>query len=223
VRCLSFLLLVICFNLNGQDTSSFIEINGGKKILSDDILIKEPVFKKAYLLVNSTEKYDLDIVEAYQIGGNYFKKFQPKNFTKPTFFFRSSHGKIDAYSKASTTMMINQTSGNMSTMTTRWDYYSIDNGPLQKVRFRFLKNDLKDSPKAMEIINKLKVTRTVTGILYVVGGGLIIGGMTSISNTKGVPPTLIAGAVIYNVNFLLLNSKRSKLIKAIDAYNEDVR
>ncbi|MFM7430030.1 MAG: hypothetical protein ACKO1F_09040 [Flammeovirgaceae bacterium] len=222
MRIFILFFFLTTINVNGQD-KSFVELNNGEKIESDNILVKEPAFSKAYLLVNGTEKYSLDDVTAYQIKGSYFKKFQISNFAKPTFFFRSSHGKIDAYSKASTTMMVNQSTGSMSTISNRWDYYSINNGPLQKVRYRFLKNDLKDSPKAKEVIRKIKGIRTLTGVFYVAGAGLLISGVADLSNTKGVPPTIIVGAVMYNVNFILLNSKRNMLIDAIDANNLEMK
>lgn len=222
MRILIFLFFLASIKVIGQD-ESFVELSNGERIESDNILLKEPVFRKAHLLVNGTEIYDLDEVIAYQIQGRYFKKFTVGSLAKPAFFLRTSHGKIDAYSAASTTMMMNQTTGGMSTVSNRWDYYSINHGPLQKVRYRFLKNDLKESPKAMEVIRKIRGLRTLTGIFYVAGAGLIISGVTDLPNAKGVPPTIIAGAVMYNVNFLLLNSKRNMLIEAIDAYNAEMK
>ncbi len=217
-------LTVIIFLLTlviAKSQDSFVELTNGKMIYGK-VIYKEPVFKSPYLLVDSTS-YSLDLVSAYQIDNNYFKKFLLPGFIRPTFFLRTAKGKIESYSKSSTYTTFQ--GGHMSTMSNRWDYYSIDNGPLKKVRYRFLKKDLAQSPEAMKIMKKVKELRTLSGVLYLGGSALIIGGVSSLSGSKGsgIPPGIIIGAISFTANQFLLFAKRDKLIDAINAYNEEMK
>jgi hypothetical protein len=110
-------------------------------------------------------------------------------------------------------------------MRNRWDYYSIEDGPIKKVRYRFLKKDLQESKEAMKVIKQVTNLRLVSAVLYTGGSGLIIGGISSLTNSEGnsIPPALIIGAVAFNANFFLLNTKRDKLLHAIEIYNAEVR
>ncbi|MGC4021799.1 MAG: hypothetical protein QM734_07565 [Cyclobacteriaceae bacterium] len=219
---ISILLFLLAFRASGQSID-YIELDNGDKI-TGQIEYKTPFMAKPYLLVDGTTKYDLtQQVKSYQLQGVYYKKFFMSTYGKPIFFQRTAHGKIDSWYRATTVI-----NGHGGASSKRWDYYSFENGPLKKMRFRFVKKDLKESPEAMKVIKKIKGLRVVSGLGYLGGSALIIGGAVSISNTKpgenpGFPPTLIAGALIFNINLFLLNSKREKMIEAIDAYNMEVK
>lgn len=219
-----FFWLTESFSQDGD----FIELENGNIITGQKIEFRSPAFKASYLLVDDKDKYELSTVRIYQIHGHYYKKMQPPGFLSESFFLRTAHGRIDAYSKASTTYVSNA-NGGMTTMSNRWDYYSKDDGPLKKMRYRFLKKELTESAEAMKVIKKIKTLRYVSAGLYVGGSALIVSGIASTasstdkSKSSGIPGGVIAGALTFTVNMILLNTKRNMLTDAIDAYNTEIK
>jgi hypothetical protein len=209
----------------GQD-DNFILLDNNEKIVGHQIEYKAPLFVKPYLLVDGTKKYNLSTeVQAYQLNGTYYKKLIVTPYSKPTFYIRTAHGKIDAYTKTSSTTQWN--GGAMSTISNRWDYYSINNASVKKLRFRNIKKDLKGSSVAMKIIKEIKNLRVVSGIGYIGGTALIVGGVAASVNSTdegnhGFPPSVIIGAVVFNINLFLLDHKRNKMIESIKAYNKEM-
>jgi hypothetical protein len=146
---LVFLVFLLPYLAFSQE-ESFIELDNGTIIKGELIQFKMDVSNKPFLLVDGTTKYELyQQVKAYQIKGKYFKKVFDPSSERMLFYFRTAHGKIDAYKKASNKRFWH---GDTPFLDNKWDLYSIDNGPLKKVNFRSLKNDLKESPDAMIII-----------------------------------------------------------------------
>ena len=215
VSVFSLFVTTIC------SSQSFIELTDGTRI-SGNIEYKAPAFKKGYFVVNDTVRYDEVSVRSFQIGPNYFRKISPPGTAPSSFYLRTVKGKIDAFTKTSSQLFIG--GGGTTNMTNRWDYYSIDNGPLKKVRYRFLKNDLRESTEAMKVMKQVTNLRVVSTILYTGGSALIVGGVASLANAEdnSLPPALIVGAIAFNANFFLLQTKRNKLLQAINAYNAEV-
>jgi hypothetical protein len=157
-----------------MDCSSqeFIELMSGEKIYGA-VQYKAPLLRKGFFLVNETTRYDEVSVRSFQIGSNHFRKISPPGTAPSSFYLRTAEGKIDAFTKTSSQLFVG--AGGTTNMRNRWDYYSIEDGPIKKVRYRFLKKDLQESKEA------------------------------------------------FNANFFLLNTKRDKLLHAIEIYNAEVR
>jgi hypothetical protein len=200
----------------------FIELKNGDVIHGSKIEYKSPVFKSAYLLVDEKDKYELIDVAAYQINKAYFKRLTPTGVSYSGFYLRTAHGKIDAFVKTSANFVM-QPNGTMSNVSNRWDFYSVEGGPLKKTRYRFLRKELKDSKAAMKILNEIRAIRYVSAGLYLGGTALIVTGIANASGKSGIPSGLIAGAAAFGVNRLLLDVKRNKLSDAIEAYNSEFR
>lgn len=213
------LYLLIYMNSHGQN---FIELVDGEKVYGT-VEYKAPAFKKGFFLINGTARYDEVSVRSFQIGPNYFRKISPPGTAPSSFYLRTVQGKIDAFTKTSSQLFIG--GGGTTNMRNRWDYYSIDNGPLKKVRYRFLKKDLQESTEAMKVIKQVINLRVVSAVLYTGGTALIVGGVSSLANTEdnSIPPALIVGAIAFNANFFLLDTKRNKLLQAIEVYNTDMK
>lgn len=206
-------------NSNGQN---FIELVDGEKIYGT-VEYKAPAFKKGFFLINGTARYDEVSVRSFQIGPNYFRKISPPGTAPSSFYLRTVQGKIDTFTKTSSQLFIG--GGGTTNMRNRWDYYSIDNGPLKKVRYRFLKKDLQGSTEAMKVIKQVTNLRVVSAVLYTGGTALIVGGVAGLANSEenSIPPALIVGAIAFNANFFLLDTKRNKLLQAIEVYNNDMK
>lgn len=106
--------------------------------------------------------------------------------------------------------------------------YSFDNSELKKVNIRNLQYDLADNPVSLDYIKKAKTTRTVQTVLYAVGAGLLIHGISSmagdvedpgpIGQAPKIAPTLIIGAIALNVPWFLNRGKQDNLVNALKAY-----
>lgn len=217
---LTFILcLLVCINSNSQN---FIELVSGEKIYGT-VEYRAPAFKKGFFLINDTVRYDEVSVRSFQIGSDYYRKISPPGTAPSSFYLRTVEGKIEAFTKISSQTIIQ--SGQHTNMKNRWDFYTIGDGPIKKVRYRFLKKDLQESKEAMKIIKQVSNLRLVSGVLYLGGSALIIGGISSPANSEGnsIPPAVIIGAIAFNANFFLLNTKRNKLLKAIDVYNTEMK
>lgn len=222
MKKISFVIIIGSFIYLNCYSQSFIELTDGTNI-SGKIDYKAPPFKKGYFLVNDTMRYDEVSVRSFQIGTKYFRKISPPGTAPSSFYLRTVTGKIDAFTKTSSQLFIG--GGGTTNMRNRWDYYSIDNGPLKKVRYRFLKKDLQESTKAMKVVKQVTNLRIVSAVLYTGGTALIVGGVASLANTEdnSIPPGLIVGVIAFNANFFLLDTKRNKLLQAIEIYNSEIK
>lgn len=115
------------------------------------------------------------------------------------------------------------------------NYYNKGFGDLKKAKYKFLKDDLADSPESKVYLNKFKSTSRAVTILAAVGSGLMVGGLVMIMNKtkdydgtdKTPEPNLTSSYVTIGIGSgclltgILINfSKPNILRKAVDAYNK---
>ncbi|MCA0446611.1 MAG: hypothetical protein LCH54_10320 [Bacteroidetes bacterium] len=184
-------------------------ISGTFKV-NDDIFISGGVL--SFTLDKNLENIKGETVIAYQKGLKFYRKYVFKNsaLKRGLFIPRIEKGKIDLYQlivinkmpRASLDGKGNWTYGNNTSFgyrgpTSKENYISINNGPLQKADNEKLTKLVASCPEAVKLLTKEKKLRYWTyGLL---GAGAVTVGVTAATldkNVDSVPPGFIVGGII---------------------------
>lgn len=106
--------------------------------------------------------------------------------------------------------------------------YSKDGGPLKKMKYSFLKEDLSDNEASMEFVKKGNRLNITQAFLYVAGAAIIVAGIVQMDknlekstreNTDlEIPPVLIGGLITYYVPFFMQGAKQNAFYEALTTY-----
>jgi TonB family protein len=222
---------------DGQESDYFLKLYSGKKVFGEFIKYKARTFGKAHFDVDG-ERFEADIVMAYQNQDGYFLKSTSENSYKPIFYHRETQGsRINTYSITSTNYSggaPNAYGGGMGMgtwSTTKVGYYSKDEGALRKLNYKNLQRDLSDNLESAMKLKEVKKIRTAHTFIYLVGAALLIKGVSDTTGSTettsspqndgpNVSPLVYVGAVTLWIPFLTNGGKRKKTDEAIRLYNK---
>jgi len=235
------LLANICtYGQVATNTGSFVYLYSGEQINANVVEYRDRFMGGGYFVVGS-EQYSADLVKFYKDANGFYANTKKLNVTgKSVFSKRIISGRVNLFEqeKMYTTPSYIEVSGAYNPGTsskTIKNYYNKGFSDLKKANYKNLKIDLADSPESMGYINKYRKYKNVQIVLSIVGGALIATGITSYfiktsdvnrnapnykePNTTPNMLIAVAGGGLVGCSYYLSFPKRSKLKKAIDAYN----
>lgn len=218
MKSLSFLMLfLVLASVSFAQTGDYLMLEDSTIIsgtfkVNDNIFISGGVL--SFTLDKNLENIKGEAVIAYQKDLKFYRKYVFKNsaLKRGLFIPRIENGKIDLYQlivvntipPASLDGKGNWTYGNNTSFgygyrgpTSKENYISINNGPLQKADNEKLTKLVASCPEAVKLLTKEKKLRYWTyGLL---GAGAVTIGVTAATldkNVDSVPPGFIVGGII---------------------------
>jgi hypothetical protein len=109
--------------------------------------------------------------------------------------------------------------------TTKTEYFSKDNGPIQNLSTRNLQLATADNPGAQALLANSKRYQATVTTAYVVGGGLLLYGayQSFRGSSTGISPFLYAAIPVLIVPLIFQGKQASAQRQAISLYNSGAR
>ncbi len=219
-----------CQNQEKSESGFIVGLRNGNVIHPQSLQYKAPMFTKPFLLVNGEEKIEVEKVQYYQDETGYYVWKYVNDFEGEVKLKREISGEISAYSRITTQYMYNEYGGSYSS--TRIDYFQKGYDSVEKIKFNNLRLALYGNDESIAKMNEVKVLRAINATAYVVGAGLIIGGIahtSKLNEESGSPPyddvsvkispLLFVGAAAFTIPLFTAKPKREKMLEAIRIYN----
>lgn len=225
-------------------TSYAVGLKTGQVYKGFDVLVKQPFIGRPYLLVDE-QRFDLDQVRYYEDEtGFYVRTTLPGRSKRETTLRRDKVGRISLYSITSTQFAGNGMSGygmggygryggfggypyggygGPMYRTTKTEYFSKDNGPIEDLSLRNLMLATSDNQTATNLLLQARQYQTYTTISYVAAGGLLVAGLVSSlnpnSNGPSISPLMYASLPFLVVPLVLGGKGQNNVRQAISLYN----
>lgn len=207
-----------------------------------------PIFGHSYLLLDGQRKIDFADVGFYEDESGHYVRTSLPGSSRENTFRRDRTGRISLYSTLSSSYSPGYGGYGMGGFgggygmggyggypgggygspyggyrTTKTEYFSKDNGPIQNLNYRNLALATRDNAGAQELLAQGRHYQTAITAAYVVGGGLLLAGvLQSLRGTNGqqsISPLLYAGIPILIVPIVLQGKQASSQRQAISLYN----
>lgn len=206
-----------------------------------DVETRSPLFGHSYLLLDGQRKIDFKDVGFYEDETGHYVRTTLPNSSREATFRRDKTGRISMYSITTTQYTSGGYPGRYGYggfgyggmggypyggyRTVKTEYFSKDNGPIQDMNMRNLLLATRDNAGAQQLL--LDARRYQRGIVasYVVGGGLLVGGLVQSlqPNTSGISPLVFAAIPVLIVPIVLQSKQVNNQRQAISLYNSEVR
>lgn len=182
---------------------SFRMLDGKTTIYTKNLELKVPLFKEAKLLADG-KSYRFSEVKFYSIKNNYFERFKEgKNNSWGEFYHRLASGKINFYTKKTTTKYTQseskfvannstysrnpygvsmQTSNVTYNQTREYQYFQIGSESPQLMKYSKLEKYLKNNQKSMVLLKQAKRNNILGTSLLITGSLISIYGITQSGN-----------------------------------------
>ncbi|SHL71384.1 hypothetical protein [Hymenobacter psychrotolerans] len=211
-----------------------------------DVTVKQPFIGRPYLVLDEQQRFDLDQVRYFEDeSGFYVRTTLPGRSKREATLRRDRVGRISLYSITSTQYAGNGMGGfgpyggygryggfggypyggygGPMYRTTKTEYFSKDNGPIEDLSLRNLLLATADNPTATNLLLQARQYQTYTTISYVAAGGLLVAGLVSSLNQNSSGPAispLMYASLPFMVVPLVLGSKSQNNVRqAINLYN----
>jgi len=214
-----------------QDSSLIVGLKSGKVIHANQLKLKEPLLKSSYILVNESEKYPIQEVKYYQDQTGYYSWARIDAYGKEVKLKRELTGNVNTYSRLVSSYSYNEFGGMYST--TKVEYFQKGQNEINKINYENLSRALSDNAASASKLDETKSLKTLNVVAYVVGGGLLIGGlahMNSLNQNEGSPPyedtsikfspLFFIGAATLTIPLFTKSPMKRKLNEAIAIYNK---
>lgn len=188
----------------------FVYFTNGTILHTRDIIYTSESFGRKVFYVNDI-KYDAKQVKFYRSSEGFFAG-SGKYFAQRT----ERKGNINIY-KHSYTLDYNQPNGGTIQGRDTSYTYNVGFGPLKKLNYNDLSQDLIDCPNSMAYLNKHKNRRNIRRGLLITGVALVAVGFR-LDNDLG-DNMIMAGVTSVAVGGVLSLYKRKYLVKALNAYD----
>ncbi|WP_157530613.1 hypothetical protein [Hymenobacter norwichensis] len=220
-----------------------VGLKTGQVYRAYDVLVKQPLLGRSFLLVDGQQRFDLDAVRYYEDEtGFYVRTTLPGRSKRETTLRRDKVGRISLYSITSTQYAGNGMGGPFGYggygryggfggpygyggpmyRTTKTEYFSKDNGPIEDLSVRNLLLATADNQTSTNLLLQARNYQRYTTLSYVAAGGLIIAGLASTlnSNTGPTISPLLYGSIPFLLVPLVLGGKsQNNTRQAISVYN----
>ena len=188
-----------CFNEASGQKYFVMEYNNDTTYASHSVKHETPFLKKNHFLLDNEVKVPSEKVVLYQNREGYFRR---TSFPDGFFVRRITDGsKIDEYATEVSTYTPSHGPGfggmgyhNQKTVY----YYSFNEGGLKEMKYSYLKKEIGDNPASLDYLNKIKSQRLTAGILYTIGAGMLVYGISKSKFTNN--NTSVGGVSSYNSN-----------------------
>ena len=223
----SFVVLLLFTISVSAQFKNFVELRDST-IIRGKVELSTKLFKSSKIIVNDTTEIPLSKVHAYQTTEGYFRRMY--SGYGETFAKRLEEGNIDLYTRTQsyggggafvpgpngTSIFVG---GGMQS--SQVEYFSKDDGNLQKANARNLKRALFDNPESMEYLNKRDGMTAIQVLGVLAGVAIGAASLTSQADSDELDPTgAIVGLVIISGSTWIPSFQKQELTrKAIKAYN----
>lgn len=223
-----------------------VGLKTGQVYRAYDVMIKQPLLGRSFLLLDGQQRFDLDAVRYYEDEtGFYVRTTLPGRSKRETTLRRDKVGRLSLYSITSTQYAGNGMGGPFGYggyggmgryggfggpygyggpmyRTTKTEYFSKDNGPIEDLSLRNLMLATADNQTSTNLLLQARNYQRYTTLSYVAAGGLIVAGLVSTlnSNTGPAISPLLYGSVPFLLVPLVLGGKsQNNMRQAISIYN----
>jgi hypothetical protein len=218
-----------------------VGLKGGMVYNVYDVETRSPLFGKSYLLLDGQRKIDFKDVGFYEDETGHYVRTTLPNSTREATFRRDKTGRISMYSITTTQYSPGGYPGRYGGFgyggfgyggspyggyrTVKTEYFSKDNGPIQDMNMRNIALATSDNAGAQQLLADARRYQKATVASYVVGGGLLVGGLlqTLKPNTSGVSPLVFAAVPVLIIPIVLQSKQINNQRQAIALYNSENR
>ena len=208
-----------------------------------DVEVKQPLFGRNFLLLDGQRRVDMSEVGFYENEtGHYVRTTLPHSSREAT-LRREKTGRISLYATYNTSYSPGGFGmpgyggfgglggyggyggyGN-GYRTTKTEYFSKDNGPVQNLNTRNLALATTDNAGAQALLAQARRSQQGVIAAYVAGGALLVyGALQSFqANSTGISPALYAAIPVLIVPLVLQGKQASAQRQAIALYNSGAR
>lgn len=222
-----------------QPTRYQVGLKNGVVYNAYDVEVKQPLFGRNFLLLDGQRRVELSEVGFYENEtGHYVRTTLPRSSREAT-LRREKTGRISLYATYNT----NYSPGGYGMpgfgyggfgyggfggypygsgyRTTKTEYFSKDNGPVQNLNARNLALATADNAGAQELLAQARRYQTSTTIAYVAGGGLLLYGLLQSfqATSTGISPVTYAAIPVLIVPLIFQSKQAAAQRRAIALYN----
>jgi hypothetical protein len=211
-----------------------------------DVEVKSPLFGRSHLLLDGQQRIDLADVGFYEDqSGHYVRTTLPHSNREST-LRREKTGRISLYATYNTSYASSPYGMGMGYggfgyggmggypfggypyggyRTTKTEYFSKDNGPVQHLSTRNLAVATADNAGAQALLSNARRYQQSTIAAYVVGGGLLVAGLVQSvrPNNPGISPLFYAAIPVLIVPLIFQSKQAAAQRQAIALYNSGQR
>jgi hypothetical protein len=215
-----------------------VGLKNGQVYSVSDVEVKSPLFGHSHLLLDGQQRIDLAEVGFYEDQSGHYVRTTLPNSSRETTLRREKTGRISLYATYNTSYASSPYGmgyGGFGGMgyggfggypyggyrTTKTEYFSKDNGPVQNLNIRNLAVATADNAGAQELLSNARRYRQSTIAAYVVGGGLLVAGLlqTTQGNSQGISPLFYAAIPVLIVPLIFQSKQAAAQRQAIAIYN----
>lgn len=207
-----------------------------------DVEVKSPLFGHSHLLLDGQRRIDLADVGFYEDqSGHYVRTTLPRS-NRETTLRREKTGRISLYATYNTSYASSPYGMGMGMggfgyggmgmggfggypyggyRTTKTEYFSKDNGPVQNLNVRNLAVATADNAGAQALLSNARRYQQSTIAAYLVGGGLLVAGLVQSvrPNNPGISPLFYAAIPVLVVPLIFQSKQAAAQRQAIALYN----
>ena len=206
-----------------------------------DVQVKQPLFGRNFLLLDGQRRVELSEVGFYENENGHFVRTTLPGSSREATLRREKTGRISLYATYNTSYSpgyggigmggfgmggfggygMGGYPGYGGYRTTKTEYFSKDNGPIQNLSSRNLALATADNAGAQQLLAQARQYQTFTTGAYVVGGGLLIAGLLQSlqANSTGISPLFYAAIPVLIVPLIFQGKQASAQRQAIALYN----
>jgi hypothetical protein len=218
-----------------------VGLKNGKVYSVSDVEVKSPLFGRSHLLLDGQQRIDLSEVGFYEDQTGHYVRTTLPNSNRETTLRREKTGRISLYATYNTSYASSPYGMGMGMggfgyggypygfgnpyggyRTTKTEYFSKDNGPVQNLNLRNLAVATSENAGAQQLLSNARRYRQSTLAAYVVGGGLLVAGLvqsTRPSGSTGISPLFYAAIPVLIVPLIFQSKQAEAQRQAIALYN----
>jgi hypothetical protein len=219
-----------------------VGLKSGQVYNVTDVEVKSPLFGRSHLLLDGQQRIDLSDVGFYEDQTGHYVRTTLPNSNRETTLRREKTGRISLYATYNTSYASSPYGMGMGMggfgyggypyggygnpyggyRTTKTEYFSKDNGPVQNLTLRNLAVATSDNAGAQQLLSNARRYRQSSIAAYVVGGGLLVAGLvqsTRGSSNPGISPLFYAAIPVLIVPLIFQSKQAEAQRQAIALYN----
>jgi len=223
-----------------QPTRYQVGLKNGAVYNVTDVEVKQPLFGRNFLLLDGQRRVELSEVGFYENEtGHYVRTTLPRSSREAT-LRREKTGRISLYATYNTSYApggygmpgyggfggfgyggFGGYPYGSGYRTTKTEYFSKDNGPIQNLNARNLALATTDNAGAQALLAQARRYQTATTVAYVAGGGLLLYGLLQSfqANGNGISALTYAAIPVLIVPLIFQSKQASAQRQAIALYN----
>jgi len=225
-----------------QQTRFQVGLKSGQVYSVTDVQVKSPLFGRSHLLLDGQQRIDLAEVGFYEDQTGHYVRTTLPNSNRETTLRREKTGRISLYATYNTSYANSPYGMGMGMggfgyggypyggfgnpyggyRTTKTEYFSKDNGPVQNLNLRNLAVATSENAGAQQLLSNARRYRQSTIAAYVVGGGLLVAGLvqsTRPTGSSGISPLFYAAIPVLIVPLIFQSKQAEAQRQAIALYN----